>query len=62
VRQGVDSILRGKTELKSAFAEIDRLQELEPQVAEKVWLAGAPDEIAKLLNEIGDGAASETAD
>jgi hypothetical protein len=52
-------ILRGKTALKPAFAEIDRLQALESQVAEKVWLAGAPDEIATLVNEVGDGATSE---
>ncbi len=61
VRDGVESILRGKPQLKPAFAEVDRLRELEARVAEKVWLAGAPDEIAKLLKEIGDSAASKVA-
>lgn len=53
VQTGIDTILRGMKELKSVYAEIERLREFDSQVAEKVWLAGAPDEIAALLEEIG---------
>ncbi len=56
VQTGIDAILRGMKELKSAYAEIERLREFESQVAEKVWLAGAPEEIAALLEEIGTAA------
>ena len=58
VQSGIDAILRGMKELKSVYAEIERLREFESQVAEKVWLAGAPEEIAELLMEIGAPAAS----
>jgi hypothetical protein len=57
VQSGIDAILRGMKELKSVYAEIERLREFESQVAEKVWLAGAPEEIAELLMEIGEPAA-----
>lgn len=53
VQTGIDTILRGMKELKSVYAETERLREFDSQVAEKVWLAGAPDEIAALLEEIG---------
>jgi hypothetical protein len=42
VQNGVDAILRGMKELKPVYAEIERLRRFESQVAEKVWLAGAP--------------------
>ena len=42
VQNGVDVILRGMKELKPVYAEIERLRRFESQVAEKVWLAGAP--------------------
>ncbi len=54
VEKGVDCILRGMKELKRVYAEIERLRAFESQIAEKVWLAGAPSEIAELLKEIGD--------
>ncbi len=41
-------------ELKPVFAEIERLRRFESQVTEKVWLAGAPSEIAALLKQIGE--------
>ncbi len=56
VQTGIDTILRGLKELKLVHAEIERLREFESQVAEKVWLAGAPEEIAALLEEIGTAA------
>lgn len=54
VQSGIDTILQGMKELKPVFAEIERLREFESRVAEKVWLAGAPSEIAELLKEIGE--------
>lgn len=54
VEKGIDAILREIQDLKPVFAEIDRLHEFESQVLEKVWLAGAPEEIADLLKEIGE--------
>jgi len=54
VEDGVNAILRGMKELKPVYAEIERLRRFESQVAEKVWLAGAPGEIADLLKEIGE--------
>jgi len=56
VQNGVEAILRGLKELKPVYAEIERLRRIESQVAEKVWLAGAPSEIANWLAEIGDPA------
>ena len=56
VQNGVETILRGLKELKPVYAEIERLRRIESQVAEKVWLAGAPSEIASWLAEIGDPA------
>ncbi len=58
IGEGVEQILDHNAELKPLFDEIDRLREMESQVDEKVWLAGAPDEIVKLLYEVGDGTAS----
>ncbi len=58
IRQGVDTLLRNKASLKPLFTEIDRLRGIEDKVAEKVWLAGAPGEIAELLKEIGEGSAT----
>ena len=54
VQNGVDAILHGMKELKPVYAEIERLRRYESQIAEKVWLAGAPGEIAELLKEIGE--------
>jgi hypothetical protein len=54
VQNGVDAILHGMKELKPVYAEIERLRRFESQVAEKVWLAGAPSEIADLLKQIGE--------
>ncbi len=54
VERGVDAILREMKELKKVYAEIERLRQFESQIAEKVWLAGAPSEIASLLKEIGE--------
>lgn len=54
VQEGVEMALRGMKELKPVYAEINRLRRFESQVAEKVWLAGAPSEIAELLKEIGE--------
>ena len=54
VQNGVDAILHGMKELRPVYAEIERLHRFESQVAEKVWLAGAPGEIAELLKEIGE--------
>ncbi len=42
VQNSLDAILRGMKELKPVYAELERLHRLESQVAEKVWLAGAP--------------------
>jgi hypothetical protein len=53
-QDGVEAVLRGMKELKPVYAEIERLRRFESQVAEKVWLAGAPSEIANLLQEIGE--------
>ena len=54
VEKGIQAVLRSLPELKPVFAELDRLHRFEAQIAEKVWLAGAPDEIAQLLQEIGE--------
>lgn len=54
VQAGVEAILREMKELKPVYAEIERLRRFESQVAEKVWLAGAPSEIANLLAQIGE--------
>lgn len=54
VEKGINAILREMPDLKDAFAELDRLHHFEEQVTEKVWLAGAPEEIAELLQEIGE--------
>jgi hypothetical protein len=54
VQDGVEAVLRGMKDLKPVYAEIERLRRFESQVAEKVWLAGAPSEIAGLLKEIGE--------
>jgi hypothetical protein len=56
VHNGVEALLRGLKELKPVYAEIARLRRIESQVAEKVWLAGMPGEIANWLAEIGDPA------
>ena len=56
VQNGVEAILRGLKELKPVYTEIERLRRIESQVAEKVWLAGMPSEIANWLAEIGDPA------
>ena len=56
VQNSLDAILRGMKELKPVYAELERLHRFESQVAEKVWLAGAPSEIASLLKEIGEPA------
>ncbi len=56
MQNGVEAILRSLRELKPIYAEIERLRRIESQVAEKVWLAGAPSEIACWLTEIGDPA------
>jgi hypothetical protein len=53
VQNGVEAILREMKELKKVYAEIERLRQFESQVTEKVWLAGAPSEIAELLKQIG---------
>jgi hypothetical protein len=57
IRRGVDQILSQKAVIKPLFDEIDRLREIESQVREKVWLAGAPSETT-LLDEIGDAKAA----
>lgn len=54
VQEGVEGVLRGMKELKPVYAEIERLRRYESQIAERVWLAGAPSEIAELLKEIGE--------
>lgn len=54
VQSGVEAILREMKELKKVYAEIERLRRFESQATEKVWLAGAPSEIAELLKEIGE--------
>ena len=54
VQSGVEAILREMKELKKVYAEIERLRQFESQVTEKVWLAGAPSEIATLLQQIGE--------
>ena len=56
VQNGVEAILREMKELKKVYAEIERLRQFESQVTEKVWLAGAPSEIAELLKQIGEPA------
>jgi hypothetical protein len=53
VQNGVEAILRQMKDLKKVYAEIERLRQFESQVTEKVWLAGAPSEIAELLKQIG---------
>lgn len=63
IQNGVEAILREMKELKKVYAEIERLRQFESQVTEKVWLAGAPSEIAALLEQIGEpDAASESTD
>jgi hypothetical protein len=57
VQKGVEAILHEIKELKPVYDEIERLKRFESQIAEKVWLAGAPSEIAELLKEIGEPAA-----
>ncbi len=42
VQRGIEAVLRDMQELKSVFAELERLKEFDSAVAEKVWLAGAP--------------------
>jgi hypothetical protein len=54
VVKGMDRVLRQMPELKPVFAELDRLKAIQEQITEKVWLAGAPEEIAELLKEIGE--------
>ena len=54
VQSGTEAILRETKELKKVYAEIERLRQFESQVTEKVWLAGAPSEIAALLEQIGE--------
>jgi hypothetical protein len=54
VQNGVEAILREMKELKKVYAEIERLRHFESQVTERVWLAGAPSEIAELLKQIGE--------
>jgi len=54
VQNSVEAILREMKELKKVYAEIERLRRFESQVTEKVWLAGAPGEIAELLKQIGE--------
>ena len=54
VQNSLDAILHGMKELKPVYAELERLHRFESQIAEKVWLAGAPSEIASLLTEIGE--------
>lgn len=53
VVEGINAILRGKPDLQPVFAELDRLKAIQEQITEKVWLAGAPEEIAELLKDIG---------
>ncbi len=60
VVKGMDRVLRQMPELKPVFAELDRLKRIQDQITEKVWLAGAPEEIAELLKEIGEPPASST--
>ncbi|MBI5033312.1 MAG: hypothetical protein HZB51_22560 [Chloroflexi bacterium] len=62
VQNGLETILRGLKELKPVYAELDRLHHFQSQVAEKVWLAGAPNEIAELLKEIGEPPANVSKD
>ena len=54
VQSGTEAILRETKELKKVYAESERLRQFESQVTEKVWLAGAPSEIAALLEQIGE--------
>ena len=54
VESGMDKVLCGMKELKAVYSEMERLREFESRVSEKVWLAGAPEEIAELLQEIGE--------
>ncbi len=60
VQNGVEAILHEMKELKKVYTEIERLRRFESQVTEKVWLAGAPGEIAELLKEIGEPLADAT--
>lgn len=60
VEKALDAILREMPELAPVFAELDRLRRFEEQVTEKVWLAGAPEEIAELLQQLGEPAAHES--
>ena len=57
---GLEAILRGIPDLKPVFAELDRLKGIQEQITENVWLAGAPEEIAELLKEIGEPNAAST--
>ena len=59
VQNSLETILRGMKELKPVYAELERLRRFESQVAEKVWLAGAPNEIAEWLEEIGEPPAND---
>ncbi len=54
VVEGINAILRGMPDLQPVFAELDRLKAIQEQITEKVWLAGAPEEIADLLKDIGE--------
>ncbi len=54
VVEGINNILRGMPDLQPVFAELDRLKAIQEQITEKVWLAGAPEEIAELLKDIGE--------
>ncbi|CAG0968418.1 hypothetical protein GPROT1_01369 [Gammaproteobacteria bacterium] len=54
VRAGVDAVLQNMPSLKPTFAELRRLNALKDSIREKVWLAGAPSEIAAILAEIGE--------
>lgn len=58
MQEEVEEILRGMAELQPVYAELARLRRLEARIAEKVWLAGAPSEIADLLAEIGEPSAN----
>ncbi len=60
VVKGMERVLRQMAELKPVFAELDRLKAIQEQITEKVWLAGAPEEIAELLKEIGEPPANPT--
>lgn len=54
IRAGIEAVLQNTPSLKPTFAELRRLNALKDSVREKVWLAGAPEEIAAILAEIGE--------